>query len=418
MELSGDLSDFALTDILQILSLSRKTGTLLLEAGEHRGRLIIEQGCITHASLVPGETLVDRLVKERKIDESVWRELKRIGDYDDGVWSLATLLIESGVMRKKDFDLLARHYIEDVVASLVGIGKGRFWIELNQIGLISSSSEVRLEEGLEVGEVLLEVARESDESCFAAGEAREALLRASDNDSVDNLITTEDEIWRIESKKSETEEYKGDSIFGDIQELGEDVRSRKITTNGGRRGKEIRRGSNLCSLLMELGSHSFEAEVSLLVMRFASEVASRGMLFVVKGGEVCGLGQFGIQLKGTKTNPDQLVRGIKIGLNQGSIFDTVIGSGYPYLGELPEDPWIVDILAGVGGVSSDILMFLLPVKCQGKTLFLIYGDNYPENVEMEGLNELVALTNQASVVLEKIILERMVGGMLGGREWK
>jgi hypothetical protein len=289
------------------------------------------------------------------------------------------------------------------------MGKGRFWIELNQIGLISSSSEVRLEEGLEVGEVLLEVARESDESCLAAEEARSALLHASDNEDYENYSSKE-EIWGRE-RTEDFEEYRGEMIFGEIQESCEENRYRRSLGEGIRKGKDLRRVSNLCSLLMELSSHSFEAEVSLLVMRFASEVASRGMLFVVNGGDVCGLGQFGIQSKGIRANPDQLVRGIRIGLNQGSIFDTVIGTGHPYLGELPEDPWIVDILAGVGGVSSDIFIFLLPVKCQGKTLFLIYGDNYPENIEMEGLDELIALTNQASIVLEKIILERMVGDL-------
>ena len=38
MELSGNLSDFGLADILQILSLSRKTGTLALAAGSVSGR--------------------------------------------------------------------------------------------------------------------------------------------------------------------------------------------------------------------------------------------------------------------------------------------------------------------------------------------------------------------------------------------
>ncbi|HET9528915.1 MAG TPA: DUF4388 domain-containing protein [Blastocatellia bacterium] len=394
MELSGDLSDFALTDILQILSLSRKTGTLLLEAGECRGRLVIEQGCITHASLVPGETIVDRLVKERRIDDAIWRELKRIGDHDDGLWSLETLLIESGVIKKKEFELLARRYIEDVVASLISLGKGRFWIELNQVGLLSSSQEIKLEEGLEVGEVLLQVARESDESSMR-NETSSRKELASDNADLNS--------WMDMTDRSDVE-----SVGRSELELSFYLRS-----DDERRGKKSGKGiSNLCSLLMELRSHSFEAEVSLLVMRYASDVASRGVLFVVREDVINGVGQFGVNLSGGKDNPDQIVRNISVSLGQGSVFDSVIQSGQPYIGALPEDPWIVDILFGLGGVSADLSIFLLPIVCQGKTVFIIYGDNYPGNYEMDNIDELIALTNQASVVLEKIILEKLVGDMM------
>jgi hypothetical protein len=44
-------------------------------------------------------------------------------------------------------------------------------------------------------------------------------------------------------------------------------------------------------------------------------------------------------------------------------------------------------------------------------MFIIYGDNYPGTVEMKGVNELVVLVNQASMVLEKIQLERMIRDM-------
>jgi hypothetical protein len=52
--------------------------------------------------------------------------------------------------------------------------------------------------------------------------------------------------------------------------------------------------------------------------------------------------------------------------------------------------------------------FALPLVCNDRPVFIFYGDNYPGLTELTGLDELVALVNQASVVLEKIVLERML----------
>src|SRR6476659_6177971 len=130
MELTGDLSDFALTDILQILALSRKTGTLSLESESVRAKITIEGGRITHATRWPGEALAERLVRERCLSEGDLAKLKQIGQDSLGVWRLE---------------------------------KGRFGIDLNQPRKLDTLSEVRLRDGVEVGELLLGIAKELDE---------------------------------------------------------------------------------------------------------------------------------------------------------------------------------------------------------------------------------------------------------------
>jgi hypothetical protein len=56
-------------------------------------------------------------------------------------------------------------------------------------------------------------------------------------------------------------------------------------------------------------------------------------------------------------------------------------------------------------------VFALPLVCNDRPIFVFYGDNYPGRTELSGIDELVALVNQASVVLEKIVLERMLEQM-------
>ncbi|HKV39047.1 MAG TPA: DUF4388 domain-containing protein, partial [Blastocatellia bacterium] len=101
MELSGNLSDFALTDILQILALSRKSGTLSLESGNVTGMIVIERGRITHASMTSGETISARLVREELVRPEVMSRLREIGRSGVGGWSLNTLLVESGVISQE-----------------------------------------------------------------------------------------------------------------------------------------------------------------------------------------------------------------------------------------------------------------------------------------------------------------------------
>ncbi len=53
--LTGDLSDFGLGEILQVLALGRRSGHLLLEGDRTRGRLVIAQGELVHAEADGGD---------------------------------------------------------------------------------------------------------------------------------------------------------------------------------------------------------------------------------------------------------------------------------------------------------------------------------------------------------------------------
>src|SRR5215472_10874176 len=165
MELSGDLSDFALTDILQILALSRKSGTLSLESGDLTGVVVVVQGRITYASFRPGESLAERLLREGKISSDALGRLRQVGGSGTGagVWTLRTLMLESGAMSLLDLEALAKRHICEIVASLVQLERGRFGIELNQTETVETLEDIGISDGLDIGEVLLGAAKEIDE---------------------------------------------------------------------------------------------------------------------------------------------------------------------------------------------------------------------------------------------------------------
>jgi hypothetical protein len=384
MELSGDLSDFALTDILQILALSRKSGTLSLQSGELCGTIVIERGRITHAAVDEGESLADRLTRENRITREALTKLKEIGgDGGGGVWTLKSLLLESGLLTPEDLEDVARRHIHDVVGILVRLERGRFGIDLNQIDPIAPMEEVGISEGLDVGEVLLGAAKEIDE------DTKEETIYQPDLSAFANSRAAE-VAYSVESGMSRYDEK--------VERMTQEQAL----------ARESQRSHLLCSMLAELRSHSFEAEVSLLIMRYASEVASRGILFVVKSTEICGLGQFGVAGAGLGKTADERVREIHIPIGKKTIFDEVVRNGQPYIGELPSNPWHAELLDKIGGNGIPLSVFALPLICNDEPIFVFYGDNYPGHAEMAGIDELVALVNQASIVLEKLILERML----------
>ncbi|HEV8487724.1 MAG TPA: DUF4388 domain-containing protein [Blastocatellia bacterium] len=390
MELTGDLSDFPLTDILQILALSRKTGTLALEAGVMNGRIVIEQGRITQASLRPGGTFADRLIQESVVTSDVLGDLRRVGGGETDVWTLETLLVESGVMTTREVELAAKRHIQHVVAALVCLERGRFGIALNQAGFQDAMTDVRLDEGLDIGEVLLEAATERDEGSRSGVEHLAMGLREL-----------------LESDERPSQGFEGE-MHGD---RSGGVMASPPSPRTWSHGTSNDDDRSLYSFLAELRSHSFEAEVSLLIMRYASEVVSRGVLFVVKEAEICGLGQFGIDIDGPDhRNADERVREITIPLGGKSLFDNVVRRGEPFIGRIAESYWHTQMLSHIGGNGRDLIGFALPIMCNDKPVFILYGDNYPDMRELVGIDALVTLVNQASIVLEKIVLERVVRG--------
>ncbi|MEK6409252.1 MAG: DUF4388 domain-containing protein [Acidobacteriota bacterium] len=384
MQLTGDLSDFALTDILQILSLSRKTGMVSLEGGGSEGKIIVEGGRITHSSVRPGETLTDSLALAGLLGADALRTLAADGDHKDA--GLERLLVESGILTRNGLAAAARRHTQRVIAKLVRIEKGRFSIALGEAALPQSVEGIRLAEGLDVGEALLHAAHEQDESY------KERETEALHDDSGWFSLNGGRETRPLGNRRD------AQVSFG--TRMGHDDDAPK-------RGNHDR-SSLLCSLLAEMKQHSFEAEISLLLMRYASELAARGILFAIKDSKLYGLGQFGLNQGADGKSADELVRDLCLPLEGDSVLARVVRTGEPFVGAKPDSYWFSELLSRVGGFGHELTLFVLPLNCNESPAFVIYGDNYPGNAELTGLGELVALASQASLALDRIALQRRV----------
>jgi len=385
MQLTGDLSDFALTDILQILALSRKTGMVLLEGAGWAGRIVVESGRITEAFAQPGDSLADSLTLAGLLSPDTAKTHSAGGDRTDS--QLETLLVGRGILTRNGLTAAARRHTQRVIGKLVRLEKGRFSIALGEAMLPRSVDGLRLTEGLDVGEALLFAAHEQDEAYKECD-----LQTLTENDDPGGLSLNVGRETRPLSGRSEIQDPHG----------------MKSSDGDGPGAENHDRSKLLCSMLAEMKQHSFEAEVSLSIMRYASELATRGILFAIKDSKLCGLGQFGLNQGKDGKSADELVRELCLPLDADSVFARVVRTGEPFVGGMPDSYWFSELLSRIGGFGHELKLFVLPLTCNESPAFVIYGDNYPGKAELKGLRELVALASQASLVLDRIALQRRV----------
>jgi len=129
MSLVGSLEDLGLGDILQIISLSRKSGVLLLRADRGEGRIIFREGFIRGAFRKGDPTnlrdLVAGLETVPKAELDAACEQARAQSV-----SLATVLIDRSMLSAESLEELRRENVEKTVMQMFRWATGEFSFEV------------------------------------------------------------------------------------------------------------------------------------------------------------------------------------------------------------------------------------------------------------------------------------------------
>jgi len=168
----------------------------------------------------------------------------------------------------------------------------------------------------------------------------------------------------------------------------------------------------LKGMLQELSNSAGGGSITLMILRFASELMNRAVLFRVKENEIVGLGQFGLNVEGG-VSADVLVRRMKVPRHCGSVFDQVIDNLSPLktqLGESTGDRYLQESLGG----ERPRQIFLGPVVRAGRVVAVLYGDNLPELTPIGETESLEIFLAQAGLAMEKIVLEERLNGHAHG----
>ena len=371
MSLVGRLEDLALPDIFQIISLSKKTGTLIVRSRKGTGMVVFRGGqVIQAASDSIRDSLGNILVSQGMVTETALSRALAL-QKGESEKPLGMILVEMGAVPAQTLETVVRKQIEEIIYDLLAWEEGFFNFELGDVvpkdKIEIDTQEFLLKSGISAEYLLMEGTRILDEK-------------------------------RKDMRKAPAPAPKTSASHrGSYAPAKEEFRTR-IETETPRR--EI---IALKSIFEELRFPTATSEVTLLILRYASEVVNRAILFMVKKDEVRGLGQFGIDLKGISA--DQVVRNIKIPLNQPSLFLTVIENRRSYLGPLESNGSNNYLVNELGGIMPDMVL-AIPLVVDGKVALIVYGDNLPDQKPIKGIDTLEIFMNQAGMALEKALLEK------------
>jgi CheY-like chemotaxis protein len=163
-------------------------------------------------------------------------------------------------------------------------------------------------------------------------------------------------------------------------------------------------GLNLLrGMLQELNNPSLGGGIILLILRFASELMNRAVIFLVKETEIVGLGQFGIELE--HESPDSKVRNMRIPINEQNVFSHALETMSPQSFRPPDSTWINYLFDQLGGGRPEEV-FIGPLLSEGRVVAVLYGDNLPEQKPIGDTEALEIFLSQAGLAMEKALLER------------
>ena len=392
MSLVGRLEDLALPDIFQIISLSRKTGSLVVRSRKGTGIIVFKNGQVVQAgSDIIRDSLGNILVSQGMIDSTDLSAALAVQKSTPDK-PLGMILVESGAVAVKTIEDVVRQQIEEIISDMLGWEEGFFNFELGEVApkdqIEVNTQNFLLKSGLSAEYLLMEGTRLLDEKRkdqHPKGPAPPPKTPAPRAASTSAAATAPPAAPVTRTSPAAAKEE-----FRARIETAEP--SKQITT--------------LRSMFDELRFPTATAEVTLLILRYSSEVVNRAILFMVKKDEVRGLGQFGIELESGQS-PDQVVRNIRIPLSSDSLFRTVIETRRTYLGPLEPNDNNHFLMNAVGGVMPDAVL-AIPLIVDHKVALIVYGDNLPEKKAIQGVETLEIFMNQAGMALEKALLERKI----------
>ena len=367
MSLAGRLEDLAISDIFQILSVGRKTGIFIVSGSRGTAMIVFKNGMVVRGETDDlegnlGQNLFESgLIKETILNMAL--EVKKKLPKK----SVAEILFDFGSVTQEAIEKAAKKRIEKVIYRLLMWEDGDFQFELDDLDLQGktglSDPGWELSKGVSPEYLLMEGARVQDES------TQLSFVGTEDISGEEAVEGGWDEDW--EASPAER--------------------------------KDI---SQLKALTQELRFPNSASEITLLILRFASDIFHRGVLFMVGKNQIVGLGQFGLEID----RADEKVRETALDIDKSPFLKRIVSEQMPYKGVLEKDEVTGKLMQELGGIwPSEVAVF--PIVAEGRVAAFLYCDNFSTGTfaaETEGLEIFIS---HAGLALEKSLLQRRLQEM-------
>ncbi len=168
MSLVGNLEDLGLGEILQIVSLSRKSGVLQLNSLDRDGRVIFHDGQVIRASASTfPENIGDLVIRAGMVDIGTLKKALVIQHERDDGRRIGDILVSNFGVDREAIETVVREQVEKIVYSFFSWDEGAFSFELGDPGELASTTlnplQFMLDSGLNPQWLAMEGSRILDE---------------------------------------------------------------------------------------------------------------------------------------------------------------------------------------------------------------------------------------------------------------
>ncbi len=349
MGLKGYLEDLGISEILQIVSLSKKSGTLALQSKQGQGTIAFLNGQIISAvseqsSGSVGQALCHSGMLSQEQLEAALAHQRTLKKHQP----LGEIIVELFQLDQDQIEAALQDQIEKTIFAFFSWQEGTFDFQLEEqqdSGRSLNPIDFILEKGVCPQWLVVK-----DKHLEAAGTVDENLLQKQ------------------------------------VKDLERRTADKDICL--------------LKGMLAELENPFAGGGIILLILRYASEIMQRAIMFDVRGRRLVGLGQFG--LTGFANNTDEVVRKIRLTAEPESLFGQVLQQQkaiFGHLGSTQAERTLLEILG-----SSAQQAFLAPLVSEGQVIAILYGDNGPQGGPIEYAHSLEVFLSQAGIAMEQALI--------------
>jgi len=352
MSFGGRLETLDLSALLQTLSVGAASGRLTLTRLERHAVLVLRGGrvvYVTGGSTV--ETLAGRLLRQKLVEEKqLMAALERQHD-GSSLRRLGDVLVEMGVLAEGTLNMVVRQRMQELVSELLAWRTGYFRFEP-----VKEGGERDVE--VDLGDFVL----------FTGLPPQELLMRA---------VTALDHggLAQLPPPASDTQP----PIAPNASPLAAAAAS-------------------------PTGSYAadYTGEAVLSLLRFASQVLARAVVFAVEGEHARGIGEYGLKGRG----PAEALREARLPLREPSVLKAAVERRRTYAGPLEPTRVNLDLALRLGGEKVREAV-AVPLVVEGEVRYVLYADNAPIGRPIGPLDTLESAAARAARIIEKTIAARV-----------